>query len=154
MELAYYHSPIGFLAIKGTDNVISRIQFVEKFLDKPSEKEPAEITKCIKQLDEYFSGKRKTFSINISPEGTFFQRKVWKALEEIKFGITISYGDLARKLDDPKSIRAVGKANSQNPIAVIIPCHRVIGSNNKLVGYSGGIERKKYLLKHEGALLL
>ncbi|MDX1672165.1 MAG: methylated-DNA--[protein]-cysteine S-methyltransferase [Balneolaceae bacterium] len=106
------------------------------------------------QLTAYFTGHRRKFDLPLDPDGTGFQRRVWSALQQIPYGSTVTYRQLSERLGDPQALRAVGKANGSNPIPVIIPCHRVIGADNRLVGYSGGIERKKWLLKHEGALLL
>ena len=100
-------------------------------------------------MQEYFEGHRQRFDFEINPEGTDFQKKVWEALREIPFGRTLSYMDLAKKLGDPRAIRAVAAANGKNPIWIAIPCHRVIGSDGELVGYAGGLHRKKWLLNHE-----
>lgn len=106
------------------------------------------------QLREYFEGYRDSFSLSLLPSGTKFEQTVWNKLLEIPQGSTTSYGTIAKKLGDKNSSQAVGHANGKNPIAVVIPCHRVIGSDQKLVGYAGGLERKEWLLKHEGALLI
>jgi methylated-DNA-[protein]-cysteine S-methyltransferase len=106
----------------------------------------------VRQLAEYFAGERRDFNLKVAPEGTEFQRKVWNVLRTIPFGQTISYGEQARRLGNPNASRAVGAANGTNPIAIVIPCHRVIGSTGALVGYASGIERKRWLLEHEGAL--
>lgn len=106
------------------------------------------------QIQAYFDGKQQDFELNYEPLGTDFQRQVWDQLLKIPFGETRTYGDLAEALGRPSASRAVGAANGQNPVAVLIPCHRVIGSNGKLTGYAGGIHNKRWLLKHEGALLL
>jgi len=111
---------------------------------------PAAVTE---QLTQYFSGKRSTFDLELAPRGTAFQLAVWNALREIPYGDTISYAELARRIGKPSAVRAVGAANGANPIPVIIPCHRVIGSNGTLTGYGGGIERKQWLLAHEGRRL-
>ncbi|MBC8102417.1 MAG: methylated-DNA--[protein]-cysteine S-methyltransferase [Cytophagales bacterium] len=104
------------------------------------------------QLAAYFAGERKTFDLPMSPRGTDFQRRVWSALSDIPYGVTISYGELARRIGDPKASRAVGMANGSNPLSIIVPCHRVIGASGKLTGYGGGIERKRALLALEGCL--
>ena len=101
------------------------------------------------QLEEYLKGKRKKFELKLDVEGTPFQRLVWKELAKIPFGKTLSYKDIAKRIDNPKAVRAVGTANGRNPICIIVPCHRVIGTNGKMTGYSGGIWRKKWLLAHE-----
>jgi methylated-DNA-[protein]-cysteine S-methyltransferase len=104
------------------------------------------------QLEEYFDGRRRVFEVPLAPNGTDFQRSVWTALMQIPFGTTISYGELARRLGKEAAIRAVGAANGRNPIPVIVPCHRVIGSDGSLTGFGGGLPRKKWLLQHENAL--
>lgn len=153
MSLAYYNSPIGLLAIAGNDYCISQIRFTDGFTVRPSASLPAEVTKCLKELDEYFEQKRNTFSVRTAPEGTEFQKKIWRLVQTVEFGKTASYLDLAKKYGDVKSIRAVGKANSANPIVIIIPCHRIVGTDGELVGYTGGLERKKWLLNHEKATM-
>jgi methylated-DNA-[protein]-cysteine S-methyltransferase len=105
------------------------------------------------QLDEYFAGKRTTFDLPLEPRGTDFQLSVWELLRKIPYGVTTSYGELARRLGEPKASRAVGAANGANPIPIIVPCHRVVGSKGELTGFGGGIERKRWLLEHEGALM-
>lgn len=101
------------------------------------------------QLDDYFEGRRTAFALPLRPEGTAFQRQVWEQLCGIPFGETISYGELARRIGNPNASRAVGMANSRNPISIVVPCHRVIGSDNSLTGYAGGLDRKRALLEHE-----
>ena len=108
---------------------------------------------CKNQLSEYFSLKRTVFDLPLAPIGTVFQRTVWQQLSQIGFGESCSYGELAHKLNNPKAVRAVGGANGRNPLTIIVPCHRVIGANGKLTGYAGGIERKLWLLQHEGLLI-
>ena len=102
-----------------------------------------------KQLTEYFAGERMEFDLPLAPEGTGFQRKVWNALCEIPYGVTISYGELARRIGQPTAARAVGLANGSNPLPIVVPCHRVIGADGSLTGFGGGIERKRWLLTHE-----
>jgi methylated-DNA-[protein]-cysteine S-methyltransferase len=104
-----------------------------------------------RQLDDYFAGVATEFELPLGPTGTSFQTRVWDALRGIPFGETISYGELARRLGDPKAMRAVGSANGKNPIPIIVPCHRVIGADGSLTGFGGGIDRKRWLLAHEGA---
>ncbi len=104
---------------------------------------------AIRQLQEYFDGQRVTFEIPLAADGTDFQRRVWMALRDIPFAQTVTYGDIAREIGNPKGVRAVGLANGRNPISIIVPCHRVIGHNGTLTGYGGGIERKRWLLEHE-----
>ena len=106
---------------------------------------------AVTQLDEYFAGTRREFELELAPKGTAFQLAVWEALVAIPYGTTASYGDIARRVGRPNAVRAVGQANGRNPIAIVVPCHRVIGSDHSLTGYGGGIERKRYLLSLEGA---
>lgn len=102
-----------------------------------------------KQLSEYFAGKRSEFDIPLQPQGTAFQQSVWQALQQITYGSTCTYGEIATKIGQAKAARAIGQANNRNPIAIVIPCHRVIGANNKLTGYAGGLDKKEFLLKLE-----
>ena len=148
--LVYQESPIGLLQIHGEDEYITAIYFVEEAKEEVSTSPT--VQQCAVQLEEYFAGKRKEFDLLLKPEGTGFQNKVWTQLQHIPFGETISYLTLAKQLGDPKCIRAAGSANGKNPISIIIPCHRVIGSNGKLVGYAGALWRKKWLLNHENSL--
>lgn len=141
------NSPLGFLLVKSNGQAITEVSFSEK--DIPEQNECGVLAACRQQLEDYFSGKRKTFDLPLSPEGTPFQQKVWAELQKIAYGETITYMDLAVRLGDPKCIRAAGTANGRNPIAIIIPCHRVIGAGNKLTGYAGGLWRKKMLLELE-----
>lgn len=147
----YYESPVGLLKIGGTDQFIGELSFVDN-PDQLTYGEPgiSEIMhQCTEQLIEFFHGSRKHFDIPIHQEGTEFQKRVWSELLEIPYGKTISYLDMAKKLGDPKVIRAAASANGRNNIAIIVPCHRVIGSDRSLVGYGGGMWRKKWLLQHE-----
>jgi methylated-DNA-[protein]-cysteine S-methyltransferase len=152
---AYIASPLGQIEISGTAETLYAVQFAEaKFRPAtrklPSEGEaPKPVADCIAQLEEYFAGKRLYFDLPLSPQGTDFQRKVWKLLLDIPYNRTISYLELAKKSGSDKNTRAVGLANGRNPIAIIIPCHRVIGSDGSLVGYGGDVWRKEWLLKHE-----
>jgi methylated-DNA-[protein]-cysteine S-methyltransferase len=143
----YYPSPVGLLEIQCSEKYIKSLLFVEI-----GDVEPAEhplLQKCIKQLDEYFKGRRKEFNLPLNQDGTEFQQKVWNLLYKIPYGKTISYNTLAKQYGDVKAIRAVASANGKNNIAIIVPCHRVIGSDQSLVGYGGGLWRKKWLLDHE-----
>lgn len=151
MELfyTYLQSPIGWLEICGTTSSVTAINFRDE-QGVTSKNIPDHINDCKNQLAEYFDGKRVTFDVKLNPDGTTFQQMVWSELQKINFGDTLSYGDIARKLNDDKLTRAVGNANGKNPIAVIIPCHRVIGENGSLTGYAGGMWRKKWLLEMEG----
>jgi len=145
-----YDSPLGNLKITGSDKGIVSVLFTDDLQGKQS---PAAVLpgmqECIRQLDEYFAGKRRTFYMDFDLRGTEFQKKVWNELLNIPYGKTISYLELARRLGDEKVIRAAGTANGKNPLAIIIPCHRVIGSDGKLVGYAGGMHRKQWLLEFE-----
>ncbi|HYI76070.1 MAG TPA: methylated-DNA--[protein]-cysteine S-methyltransferase [Chryseolinea sp.] len=149
--LAYYTSPVGELLIESEEDKIVTVNFLKD--SKRGESPTVVIEQCIEELEEYFYKGRKFFTVDLSPRGTEFQRKVWSELLNIPYGQTISYEALAISIGNVKSIRAVGLANGQNPIAVIIPCHRVIGKSGELVGYGGGLENKEWLLYHEGALL-
>lgn len=150
----YYHSTIGWLGISATDNFLNAIRFLDEEPGTNKSSSNAIINQTVTELSEYFDGNRKQFSVPLKPEGSKFQQLVWEKLKQIPYGQTSSYGELAKKLGDPNKVRAVGKANGQNPIPIIIPCHRVIGADNSLVGYAGGIPRKRTLLQHEGAILL
>lgn len=149
--LVYYASPVGDLLIESEDGKICTVNFVKN--SRQEENYTSVIEQCIFELDEYFYKGRKFFNVDLNPSGTEFQKKVWNELLTIPYGRTISYEALAIRLGNIKSIRAVGLANGQNPIAIIIPCHRVIGKGGTLVGYGGGIENKEWLLNHEGAIL-
>lgn len=135
--------------IKGDVNGISRVSIVEASEIKSSQKIPDYLKETTQQLLEYFDGKRTDFDLKLNPEGTDFQKKVWKELSKIPFGKTVSYLDIAKRLGDPKAIRAAASANGKNPLWIIVPCHRVIGSDGSLTGYAGGLWRKKWLLEHE-----
>lgn len=145
---AYYPSPIGPLEVSGTSEGIVSVAFVKRRL--PNDRNlPESVKEGIRQLDEYFKGARKNFSLKLLLQGTPFQKRVWERLKKIPHGKLASYGDVARAIGKPNAYRAVGNANNKNPIAIIIPCHRVIGSDGNLVGYGSGLWRKEWLLKHE-----
>jgi len=153
-----YHSPIGKIKITADDHCITELIFIEpetinEMIDF-EEDLPEVIHRCVDELIEYFAGKRRAFSVPINQEGTDFQQRVWKELYEIPYGKTISYADLAKKLGDPKCIRAAANANGKNKIAIIVPCHRIIGTDQSLVGYAWGKARKRWLLQHEFRLAL
>ena len=147
----YYHSPVGQLKITGTENYISEVVYhdVTKKPEGNKKNIPPLIITCIEQLIQYFNGDRRQFELPLNQVGTPFQQSVWNELAAIPFGKTISYIELARRTGDSKASRAVASANGKNHIAIIIPCHRVIGSNGELVGYGDGLWRKKWLLEHE-----
>ncbi len=148
METAYCKTPLGTAEIKGDENGIASISVLD-YNNIPDPVIPAILEDPIYQLQEYFEGKRKNFDLRLNPEGTTFQKKVWKLLMEIPYGKTMSYLELSKLFGDIKAIRAVAAANGKNPIWIIIPCHRVIGSDGSLTGYAGGLHRKKWLLNHE-----
>ena len=142
-----YNSIIGDIFISADENFLLSVQFVNhNFIEN---KENKIIRQTIKQLDEYFNGKRKKFELPLNPKGTEFQKKVWQQLMKIPYGKTATYKDIATLIGNTNASRAVGNANNKNPIAIIIPCHRVIGSNNKLTGYAGGLDKKEKLLNLE-----
>ncbi len=149
--ITYYQSPVGLLRIGGTDDFVSEITFHDTSQKVPAKTKqlPPLIIQCVEQLIQYFNGQRRQFELPLNQPGTPFQQEVWNELTAIPFGKTISYLDLARRIGDSKATRAVANANGKNNIAIIVPCHRVIGSNKELVGYAGGLWRKKWLLEHE-----
>ncbi len=147
----YYHSPVGLLKISGTEDYISEVSFHDTSQKAAGTKKhlPAMLINCVEQLIQYFNGQRRQFELPIHQPGTPFQQTVWNELIAIPFGKTISYLELARRTGDTKASRAVASANGKNEVAIIVPCHRVIGSNKELIGYGGGLWRKKWLLEHE-----
>lgn len=152
---AYMDSPLGLLEIAGTDTHLHSVLFVRAG-HKPAPGQPASegeipaaVAETIGQLNDYFAGERRDFDLPIQPKGTGFQQHIWKLLLEIPYGTTTSYLEISKRYGDTKAIRAVGTANGSNPICIIVPCHRVIGSNGKLVGYGGDLWRKAWLLQHE-----
>lgn len=151
----YANSPLGLLEIGGDAEGIYCVKFSDaKHKPAPGRQAsegpmPPAVAACAEQLDAYFAGQRLTFDLHLKPQGTEFQRKIWELLLEIPYNETISYLELSKRFGDTKAIRAVGSANGHNPIAIIIPCHRVIGSDGTLVGYGGDLWRKAWLLKHE-----
>ena len=147
----YYSSPIGLLKIVGTEDYISEISFHDKTQKVTGKKKnlPPLMIQCLEQLIQYFNGERRQFELPINQSGTSFQKEVWNELMTIPYAKTISYLELAVKTGDTKATRAVANANGKNNVVIIVPCHRVIGSNRDLVGYGGGLWRKKWLLEHE-----
>ncbi len=150
-QTAYYNSPIGLLEIKVMDDCVCSILFVEE--QKSSSRSHPLLTETISQLQQYFKGDRIIFVLPLKQHGTGFQQKVWSELLNIPFGKTYSYLQLSKKTGDVKAIRAVGTTNGKNMIAIVIPCHRVIGSDGSLTGYAGGLWRKQWLLDHEKNLV-
>ncbi len=147
----YYHSPVGQLKVSGTEDYITEVSFLDSSQKTASKKKaiPPMLINCVEQLIQYFNGQRRQFELPLNQPGTPFQQEVWNELIAIPFAKTISYLELARRTGDSKATRAVANANGKNNIAIIVPCHRVIGSNKELVGYAGGLWRKKWLLEHE-----
>jgi methylated-DNA-[protein]-cysteine S-methyltransferase len=149
---SYYSSPIGLVEIGGTRTAITTLYFVEqRRIDYTS---TPVVARAIQQIEAYFAGRLSEFDVPVDLQGTPFQQTVWQQLLTIPFGHTASYQDVADAIGKPKAVRAVGAANGRNPVSIIVPCHRVVGSNGKLVGYGGGLWRKEWLLRHEGSLLL
>ncbi len=146
--IKYIETPIGCLELKSNKQALYALSFVDKKGESSAEL-PNILTETALQLKEYFEGNRQKFNLHLSPEGTDFQHKVWAYVARIEFGQTSSYLDIAIKTGSEKNTRAVGLANGKNSIPIIIPCHRIIGSNGKLTGYAGGLERKRWLLHHE-----
>lgn len=148
MGTAIIKTPLGNAEIIGNVNGISKIHILDKYIEITTEF-PKDLKQAVEQLQDYFDGKRTTFSFKINPTGTEFQKKVWQELLKIPYGKTYSYLELSKKLGDVKAIRAVATANGKNPLWIVIPCHRVIGADGSLTGYAGGLWRKKWLLDHE-----
>lgn len=144
---AFYSSPVGVLRLQCSDEHVKTVVFEDEG-SWASVQHPL-LDLCAQQLDEYFEGRRKQFTLPLRQDGTAFQLKVWDLLYQIPYGKTISYSQLAKQYGDLKAIRAVASANGRNNLAIIVPCHRVIGSNQSLTGYAGGLWRKKWLLEHE-----
>lgn len=149
METVYINSPLGITKIIGDENGIAVISVSDVGTNEVSAEVPKVLKDAVSQLEEYFDGKRTDFDLKLNPKGTEFQQKVWKVLLEIPYGKTVSYMDQTKKLGDIKAIRAVASANGKNPLWIVVPCHRVIGTNGSLTGYAGEIWRKKWLLEHE-----
>lgn len=146
----YFNTPIGTTEIIGTELGLESIKLIDYY--RQNCEIPPVLKKCVTQLDEYFNKQRREFSLKLNPQGTPFQLSVWKFLQTIPYGSLISYKEQAIKMGDINAIRAVASANAHNPLWIVIPCHRVIGSDGGLTGYAGGLWRKEWLLKHEGAL--
>ncbi|WP_313893145.1 methylated-DNA--[protein]-cysteine S-methyltransferase [Psychrobacillus sp.] len=146
-----YPTPIGVLEIVGTSKVITSILFADQevVVHTLTAETPAVLQDCYNQMDEYFQGKRQQFTFPHTSTGTEFQKGVWNALMTIPYAVTGSYKDIAIAINNEKAIRAVGSANGKNKLSIVVPCHRIIGSNGKLTGYAGGLWRKEWLLEHE-----
>lgn len=141
-------SPVGRIVLVSEETHLKSVNFSEETVDEPDQL-PVILQQAKQQLNEYFAGTRLQFDLELDPEGTVFQQSVWQRLLQVPYGKTKSYRDIAVELGSVLNTRAVGPANGKNPIAIIIPCHRIIGSDGKLVGYAGGLERKRWLLLHE-----
>ena len=148
MDCCVIKTPLGHAQIVGDTNGISEVSIHDTSL-KISKEVPEPLQDCVKQLSEYFNTHLKEFDLKLNPKGTPFQKQVWKALQTIPYGKSMSYLELSKNLGDPKAIRAVANANAKNPLWIIVPCHRVIGSDGSLTGYAGGLHRKAWLLNHE-----
>ncbi len=144
-------SPLGPVEIRTDGQFVISVTYQDH--EGITDELPCPVLKmAVAQLREYFTGKRKEFDIPVRPSGSVFEGKVWEQIMEIPYGVTISYGTLAKRIGMPRSARAVGRANGRNPVAIIIPCHRVVGANGSLTGYSGGLWRKEWLIRHEAAI--
>ena len=148
MENCIINTPLGFAKLEGDENGVSSLTVLNNDV-AVSNIIPEVLEDAVNQLNEYFKGELKTFSLKLNPEGTDFQKRVWDALLTIPFGKTTSYLQLSKDLGDVKAIRAVASANGKNPLWIIVPCHRVIGTDGSLTGYAGGLQRKQWLLEHE-----
>lgn len=148
METCIIKSPLGFTKIVGDEHGINAITILNS-TEKITDIIPDVLEDCVFQLNEYFEGTRTHFDLKLNPQGTNFQKKVWNQLEQIPYGKTLSYLELSKQLGDVKAIRAVANANAKNPLWIVVPCHRVIGSDGTLTGYAGGLHRKQWLLEHE-----
>ena len=149
MNAILYPSPIGPLVIGEEAGRITHIMFADHLPQEAQALETAVLFAAKEQLAEYFAGRRRVFELPLAPAGTAFQQAVWEALQTIPYGQVASYGDIARRIGNPKACRAVGGANNRNPISIVIPCHRVVGANGALVGYGGGLDKKQWLLNLE-----
>jgi methylated-DNA-[protein]-cysteine S-methyltransferase len=149
VDSGFLQTEVGWIRASGTESAITAVEFLEA---EPKQRRPVAnecVRECIRQLEEYFRGKRADFELPLAWSGTPFQEGVWKALCEIPFGTTVSYAEIARRTGNARAVRAVGNANSKNRIAVVVPCHRVIASDGRPAGYAGGVWRKEWLLEHE-----
>lgn len=149
IQEAFIQTPLGITVIKGNEGGVTAILVLNGDATPPSSHVPNSLKPAVDQLQEYFAGTRTAFQLKLNPQGTDFQKSVWRELVNIPYGKTISYLELSRRLGDVKAIRAVAAANGQNPFWIVVPCHRVIGRDGSLTGYAGGLWRKKWLLEHE-----
>ena len=146
--LAYYKSPIGVIKVAGTERGILSLDFADGVKARVGPAAPV-LVECLKQIDEYFRGRRKVFALALDLRGTDFQKAVWRELLKVPFGKMTTYGAIARAVGNGQAMRAVGGANHRNPVSIIVPCHRVVGADGSLTGYGGGLWRKEWLLAHE-----
>ncbi len=151
--IGYYKSEIGFVKVIGTADSILYVSFVDEAESIDNTDFSPCVKDCLEQLDEYFKGKRKEFSLKLELQGTDFQKKIWNQLLKVPFGETASYKDIAIAIGKDNAYRAVGSANKENKIAIIIPCHRIIKHNGEIGNYGGGVWRKKWLLKYEKSFI-
>jgi methylated-DNA-[protein]-cysteine S-methyltransferase len=151
--IQYFQSPFGLLQLRSTATILLNVKWVVEKDEEETVTRPI-LDQAAQQLDDYFKGERKSFNLSIEPRGTVFQQKVWNVLRKIPYGQIWTYQDVANAIDSPKAPRAVGRANNKNPLAIIIPCHRVIGTNGLLTGYAGGLEIKKDLMDLEKKQLI
>ena len=149
LETAYIDTPLGMMRIVGNNEGVAFIDFLKEKEVVPKEGVPLSLIDAANEMNEYFNGKRKEFTIRSIAKGTAFQEKVWSELLKIRYGETASYADIANRIGNPKAVRAVANANARNPLSIVVPCHRIIGSNGKLTGYAGGLWRKEWLLSKE-----
>jgi len=154
MNYQFLDTPIGRLRLLSSGSHLAAIEFANQHSDTENDVCRADevLERSARQLQEYFARQRKVFDLPLAPRGTDFQRAVWNALSTIPWGTVCSYADIARAIDSPKAVRAVGAANGRNPLPIVVPCHRVIGSNGSLTGFAGGLDRKRKLLELEGSL--
>ena len=153
MPFCTFTSPVGMLRITASDSTLISILFTDEKTETRVPVHPL-LKEAVRQLQAYFNHELQRFDLPLQAEGTAFQIQVWKALLEVPYGRTASYLDIAKAIGNPKAVRAVGLANGKNPLTIVVPCHRIIGTNGKLIGYGGGLWRKEWLLRHEGAILL
>jgi methylated-DNA-[protein]-cysteine S-methyltransferase len=154
MNYQFLDSPIGRLRLVSDGEHMVAIEFEDRYGDIAADIESTDdaLTECARQLGEYFAGERREFKLPLAPAGTEFQQTVWQALRQIPYGSLSSYTDIARNIERPTAMRAVGAANGRNPLPIVVPCHRVVGSDGSLTGFAGGLETKRQLLELEGAL--
>ncbi len=148
----YWKSPLGMIEIECQGRAITRVRLCPESIATSPEStvsRPSVLQQCIQELEAYFKGTLTTFTVPVEPEGTPFQQQVWNGLQEIPYGTTCTYAQLAEKIGNPRACRAVGNANNRNPVLILIPCHRVIGTNGTLTGYAAGLDIKEWLLHHE-----